>query len=153
MPAVPTTPEGYHTVTAYLTVKGAAAALAFYKESFDATEMFRLDMGPDVIGHAEIKIGDSYVMLSDEFPEMGAISPTTLGGSTSFLMIYTPDCDALMARAVAAGAKVTRAAENQFYGDRSGQIVDPFGHRWGISTHIEDVSAEEMKRRMAAMGG
>ena len=146
-------PAGYHSVTAYITVKDAGAAIAFYKAAFVATELFRMEMGPGVIGHAEIKIGDSHVMLSDEFPDRGVVSPQTLGGSTSHLMIYCDDCDALFARAVAAGAKALRPIENQFYGDRSGQVTDPFGHRWSISTHIEDVSEEEMKRRMAAMGG
>lgn len=150
---VATTPAGYHSVTPYLTIKGVASALEFYKNAFGATEVMRMEMGPGVIGHAEIKIGDSHVMMSDEFPGMGALSPKTLGGSPGFLMIYTPYCDALIAQAVAAGAKVTRAAENQFYGDRSGQIEDPFGHRWGIATHNEDVSDEEIKRRLAAMGG
>ena len=149
---VATTPAGYHSVTPYLTIKGVASALEFYKKAFSAVEVMRMEMGPGVIGHAEIKIGDSHVMMSDEFPDMGALSPQTLGGSPGFLMIYTPDCDALIAQAVAAGAKVTRAAEDQFYGDRSGQIEDPFGHRWGIATHIEDVSDEEIKRRLAAMG-
>ncbi len=153
MNPVSTTPTGYHSVTPYLTIKGAAAAIEFYKKAFGAVEVLRLDMGPEIIGHAEIKIGDSHVMMSDEFPDMGVLSPQTLGGCPGFLMIYTPDCDALIAQAVAAGAKVTRAAENQFYGDRSGQIEDPFGHRWAISTHIEDVAEDEIKRRMAAMGG
>jgi PhnB protein len=153
MTPVATTPVGYSTVTPYLTVKGCAAALEFYKKAFGATELMRLEMGPNLIGHAEIMIGDSHVMMSDEFPDMGMRSPNALGGTASYLMIYTPDCDALIAQAVAAGATVTRAAENQFYGDRSGQIEDPFGHRWAISTHIEDVSPDEIKRRMAAMGG
>ena len=110
-------------------------------------------MGPDVVGHAEIKIGDSHVMMSDEFPDMGMRSPQTIGGSGGYLMIYTADCDAMIAQAVAVGATIVRAAENQFYGDRSGQIEDPFGHRWAIATHMEDVSNDEVKRRMAAMMG
>lgn len=145
-------PAGYHSITAYITVKSSAAAIDFYKAAFAAVEIFRLEMAPGVIGHAEIQIGDSHVMLSDEFPEHGAISPQTLGGSTSHLMIYCEDCDTLYARAVAAGAKVKRPIVNQFYGDRSGQVEDPFGHRWTISTHIEDVTSEEMTRRMTAMG-
>ena len=151
--AVSAIPAGYHSITAYITVKNSAIAIDFYKAAFAATEIFRLEMGPGVIGHAEIKIGDSHVMLSDEFPEYGAISPQTLGGASSHLMIYCEDCDALYARAVAAGAKVKRPIENQFYGDRSGQVEDPFGHRWTISTHIEDVTSDEMKRRMAALEG
>ena len=146
-------PLGYHSITAYLTVKNAAQAIAFYQSAFNAVEVFRLEMGPGVIGHAEIKIGDSHVMLSDEFPEHGAISPQTLGGTTSHLMIYCEDCDAAFARAIAAGATAARAMEDQFYGDRSGQVIDPFGHRWTLATHIEDVDFEEIQRRMAAMGG
>ena len=146
-------PLGYHSITAYLTVKNAAQAIAFYQSAFNAVEVFRLEMGPGVIGHAEIKIGDSHVMLSDEFPEHGAISPQTLGGATSHLMIYCEDCDAAFARAIAAGATAARAMEDQFYGDRSGQVIDPFGHRWTLATHIEDVDFEEIQRRMAAMGG
>jgi PhnB protein len=153
MSKVSTTPSGYHTVTPYLSVKGAAAAIDFYKAAFGATELMRLDMGPGVIGHAEIKIGDSHVMLSDEFPDMGVKGPHTLGGTSSFLMIYTPDCDAFIAHAVSAGAKIVRPVEDQFFGDRSGQIEDPFGHRWSIATHIEDVSVEEIKARMAKMYG
>ncbi|MGL4233417.1 MAG: VOC family protein [Casimicrobium sp.] len=153
MANVPTTPTGYHTVTTYLTVKGAADAIAFYKAAFGAAEVMRLDMGPNLIGHAEVMIGDSHVMLSDEFPEMGVVSPKTLGGTGSSTMIYTEDCDAMIARAVAAGAKVLRAAEDQFYGDRMGQIEDPFGHRWSISTHLEDLSVDEIKERMAKQYG
>jgi PhnB protein len=153
MANVPTTPAGYHTVTPYLTVKGAAQAIEFYKSAFGATEVMRLEMGPGVLGHAEVKIGDSHIMLSDEFPDMGAASPQTLGGASSFLMIYTPDCDALYKQALAAGATSMRAPEDQFYGDRTCQVQDPFGHRWSISTHIEDVSVEESKRRMAALYG
>lgn len=153
MANVTTPPAGYHTVTPYLTVKGAADALAFYKAAFGATEVMRLEMGPNQLGHAEVKIGDSHVMLSDEFPEMGVVGPKTLGGVASTLMIYTEDCDAAIARAVAAGAKVLRAAENQFYGDRMGQIEDPFGHRWSISTHLEDLSVDEIKERMAKLYG
>ncbi len=153
MSNVPTTPAGYHTVTPYLSVKGAAAAIDFYKAAFGATELMRLEMGPGVVGHAEIKIGDSHVMLSDEFPDMGVKGPHTLGGASGFLMLYTPDCDAFIAHAVGAGAKIVRAVEDQFFGDRSGQIEDPFGHRWSIATHIEDVSVEEIKVRMAKMYG
>jgi PhnB protein len=153
MANVTTPPAGYHTVTPYLTVKGAADALAFYKAAFGATEVMRLEMGPNQLGHAEVKIGDSHVMLSDEFPEMGVVGPKTLGGVASTLMIYTEDCDAAIARAVAAGAKVLRAAENQFYGDRMGQIEDPFGHRWSISTHLEELSVDEIKERMAKLYG
>ncbi len=153
MANVSTTPAGYHTVTLYLTVKGAAAAVDFYKAAFGATEVMRLEMGPGMIGHAEVKIGDSHVMLSDEFPDMGVVGPKTLGGTASSATIYTEDCDALITRAVAAGAKVLRPAQNQFYGDRMGQIEDPFGHRWSISTHLEDLSVDEIKARMAKQFG
>ena len=153
MTAVSTTPAGFHSITPYLTIKGAAAAIEFYKKAFAATEVLRLEMGPGVIGHAEIKIGNSHVMLSDEFPDMGMKSPQSIGGTGGYLMIYTDDCDAMIAQAVAAGAKIIRAAENHFYGDRNGQIEDPFGHRWAISTHVEDVSNDEIKRRMDAMMG
>ncbi len=142
-------PSGYHTVNAYLTIKNCAAALEFYKQAFGAVEIMRLDMGPDTIGHAEILIGDTRVMMSDEFPEMGAKSPTTLGGSAGYLMLYTPDCDAAIAKAVAAGATLTRPAQDQFYGDRSGQIEDPFGHRWAIHTMIEELTPDQIKERMA----
>jgi PhnB protein len=153
MSAVSTTPAGYHTITPYLAIKGAAKAIEFYKKAFGATEIMRLEMGPDTLGHAEIKIGDCHVMLSDEFPDMGAVSPHTLGGTPVSLMIYTADCDALYKQALAAGATSLRAPEDQFFGDRTCQVQDPFGHRWHISTHIEDVSVEETKRRMAKLYG
>jgi PhnB protein len=115
--------------------------------------VMRLDMGPDTIAHAEIKIGGCHIMLSDEFPSEGAVSPSTLGGSTSFLMVYVPDVDAAYQQALAAGAQAVKPPEDQFYGDRSCQVKDPFGHRWALSTHIEDVSPQEVERRMAAMSG
>jgi PhnB protein len=146
-------PSGYHTVNAYLTIKGCAAAIEFYKKAFGATEIMRLEMGPDTIGHAEILIGDTRVMMSDEFPDMDAKSPKTLGGSAGYLMIYAPDCDAAITKAVAAGAKLIRPAEDQFYGDRSGQIDDPFGHRWAIHTMIEELTPDEIKARMAKLYG
>ncbi len=149
--AVKPIPEGYHSVTPYLTVKGAAKALEFYKRSFGATEVMRMDGPNGTISHAEIKIGDSHVMLSDEFPEKGMRSPESYGGTPVGIMIYVPDVDGVHGKAVANGAKVEQAPENQFYGDRSSCVVDPFGHRWFISTHVEDVSMEEMEKRMAAM--
>ena len=140
-------PDGYHTATPYLIVNGAAAAIEFYKKAFGATELLRM-AGPDgKIGHAEIKIGNSPIMLADEFPEMGAKSAKTLGGSPMFLMLYVENVDVLAAQAVAAGAKAIRPLQNQFYGDRSGTFEDPFGLWWTISTHVEDVPPEEMKRR------
>ncbi len=142
-------PEGYHSVTPYIVVDGAEDAIRFYVEAFGATEVLRLPMG-NKIGHAEIKIGDSHVMLSDEWPDMDIRGPKSRGGATSSLMIYVEDADAAFARAVAAGATVERPVEDQFYGDRNGAIVDPFGHRWTISTHVEDVPEDEMTRRMEA---
>ena len=140
--------EGYHSVTPYLIVDGAARAIDYYKEALGAVEAVRMD-GPDgKIAHAEIKIGDSFVMLADETPEEGRPSPKTLGGTTVLLMIYVPDVDAMFLKAIAAGGKQLMPVENQFYGDRSGKILDPFGHVWLISTHVEDVSPEEMDRRV-----
>ena len=141
-------PEGYHTVTPYLIIKGAAAALDFYKRAFGAQVMVRMD-DKDRVGHAEIKIGDSVVMLADEYPEMGHKSPATLGDSPVQLLVYVPNVDAAFEQAVKAGAKVKRPVADQFYGDRLGGLVDPFGHLWFLATHTEDVSPEEMKRRMA----
>lgn len=149
--AVAPVPPGYHTVTPYLIVRGAAQAIEFYKQAFGAEEVMRLPMPDGSIAHAEIKIGDSHVMLGEENPAWGNKSPTTLGGTGGGLMIYLPDVDAAFARAVAAGAAVTKPVEDQFYGDRSGSVTDPFGHVWTLSTHVEDVAPEEIQRRMDAM--
>jgi len=147
--AVSPIPAGYHTVTPYLIVSGAARAIEYYKKAFGAEEIMRHG-GPDGrIGHAEIKIGDSRVMLADEFPEMGVKSATSIGGTPVGLCIYVNRADAVFSQAVAAGGKIERPLQDQFYGDRSGTLVDPFGHKWTIATHIEDVPPEEMKRRMA----
>lgn len=143
-------PEGYHSVTPYLTVDDAAKALDFYKAAFGATEIARMDMGGK-IGHAEIRIGDSIVMLSDEWPDMDKLGPKARGGATSSLMVYVPDVDSAFRRAVDAGASSEREPENQFWGDRMGVLKDPFGHNWMLSTHVEDVSEEDMKSRMKAM--
>jgi len=145
-------PEGFHSVTPYLTVDDVDAAIDFYERAFGAVEVFRLPMG-EKVAHAEVRIGDSIVMLADEWPDLDLLGPKSRGGTTSRLMIYVADVDAAFARAVAAGAKAERPVENQFYGDRSGSLVDPSGHRWTLSTHVEDVSAEEMQRRMAAFAG
>jgi PhnB protein len=146
-------PDGYHTVTPYLVVQGAAAAIDFYKQAFGASELFRMN-GPDgKVGHAEIRIGDSPIMLADESPQMGARGPKSIGGSPISIMLYVEDCDAVVQRAVAAGAKLTRPVQDQFYGDRSGGLEDPFGHTWYIATHKEDVPPEEMRRRAAALHG
>ena len=141
-------PDGYHNVTAYLIVKGAAVAIEFYKKVFGATERVRMP-GPDGrVGHAELQIGDSHIMLADEHPEMNIVSPTTLGNSPVHLLLYVNDVDATFNLAVANGAKAIRPVADQFYGDRTGTLDDPFGHKWTIATHKEDVSPEEMKRRM-----
>jgi PhnB protein len=144
-------PTGYAGVTPYLIIRDAARALEFYKKAFGATELMRFPAPGGKIGHAEIKIGDGVVMLADESPEMGHKSPQTLGGTAITLMFYVQDVDAQFAKAVAAGGTVKQALKDQFYGDRSGTITDPFGHIWTIATHKEDVSPEEMQRRMAAM--
>ena len=142
-------PEAYPRVTPYLTVAGAEEAIRFYTEVLGATERMRMP-GPDGrIGHAEIAFGDSIVMLSDEFPEMSVRSPKSLGGTPVTIHVYVEDADAVFAAAVAAGAKELRAVEDQFYGDRSGQFEDPFGHRWNVATHVEDVPPEEMEQRAA----
>src|SRR5437763_8407638 len=143
--AVKPMPDGYHTATIYITVKGAAKALDFYKKAFGAQETMRFEGPGGTIGHADIKIGDSHIMLGDENPQFGAISPATLGGTPAGICLYVKDCDALYNQAVAAGAKVERPLANQFYGDRAGTVVDPFGHKWTIATHVEDVAPEEMK--------
>jgi PhnB protein len=149
MPARPI-PEGYHSVTPYLIVTGAASAIEFYKHAFGAKELMRIPHPDGRVGHAELQIGDSRIMLADEFPEMGARSPMTLGGTPVGIQLYVDDVDAVTRRALAAGAKTLRPVKDQFYGDRSGTLSDPFGHQWTISTHKEDVSLEEMQRRAAA---
>jgi PhnB protein len=146
-------PDGYHTVTPYLIIKGAADAIDFYKRAFGATELFRMDQPDGKIGHAEIKIGDSPIMLADESLEMGHRSPQSLGGSPISILLYVEDVDALFNQAVAAGAKIDRPLEDKFYGDRGGSLTDPFGHIWHIATHKEDVTPEEMEKRMAAAHG
>lgn len=145
-PTVNPIPQGYHTLTPYLYIRGAAAALEFYTRAFGARELFRFPFG-DRIGHAEIQIGDSRLMLADEYPEMGVRSPATIGGNGSSLLIYLKDVDVAFKRAVDAGAKVIRPLKDQFYGDRSGTVQDPFGHQWTLATHVEDISPDEMQRR------
>lgn len=148
--AVKPIPEGYHTVTPYLIVDGAAGALEFYKKAFGATELFRMDAPDGRVAHAEIKIGDSVIMLADEYPEMGFRGPQALGGSASSILLYVDDVDASFKQALAAGGTEMRAVQDQFYGDRSGTLKDPLGHVWTISTHKEDLSPEEIARRQAA---
>ena len=142
-------PAGYHSVTPYLMVRDGARAIAFYGDAFGAQEVMRFDDPSGRIAHAEIKIGDSHVMLADESPEH--VGPQTLGGAGVSLMLYVEDVDATFARAVAAGATIRHPVGDRFYGDRMGTLADPFGHVWSIGTHREDVSVEEMQRRMAAM--
>jgi PhnB protein len=143
-------PDGYHSITPYLVVKGAAKAIDFYKKAFGATERFRMP-GPDGrVGHAELQFGDSVIMLADECPERGALAPQ--GGALPLsLYLYMENVDAVIDRAVSAGAKLKQPVVNQFYGDRSGGVEDPFGHTWYVATHVEDVSPDELQKRMAAM--
>lgn len=143
-------PDGYHSVTPYLAVDGAAEAIDWYVRAFGATELFRMEHGGR-IGHAEIRIGDSPVMLADEHPEMDHIGPKRRGGATASFMIYLDDVDTAFERALGAGASEVRPVADQFYGDRSGTLADPFGHVWTLATHVEDVPEDEMKRRMDAM--
>ena len=155
--AVKPIPEGYHSVTPYLILKGAAAALDFYKKAFGATELFRFPMPDGKIGHAEIKIGDSHVMLADEpqdelHQQMGFKAPKSLNGTSVGIMLYVENVDAVARQAVAAGAKEVRPVLDQFYGDRSGTFLDPFGHVWTIGTHKEDISPDELQRRASQQG-
>jgi PhnB protein len=142
-------PDGFHTLTPYLSVKGAAQAIDFYKRAFGAKERFRMP-GPDgkTLGHAEVVIGDSILMLADEFPQCGNTSPQSLKGTSVSLLIYVEDVDSAFKRAVDAGGKVLMPVENKFYGERSGCLEDPFGHQWTLMTHVEDVPPEEMQKRM-----
>lgn len=140
-------PRGYHTATPYLTVKDAAKAIDFYKAAFGARELCRMASPDGKVGHAEIQIGDSRIMLSDEYPEWGALGPSSIGGTATQLMLYVDDVDAAWERALKAGATVGMALEKQFYGDRCGKVVDPFGHKWMLATRVEEVSPEEMNRR------
>ena len=144
-------PEGYHVITPYLAVAGAARAIDFYKNAFGAKERMRMESGPGKIGHAELEIGDSVVMLADEHPEMEFLGPKTRGGTPVTLHMYVKDVDAVFAQAVKAGATPSRPVKDEFYGDRSGTVVDPFGHVWHLSTHKEDLTDEEIGRRMEAM--
>ena len=147
-------PDDYPRITPYLCVDGAAEAIDFLAEVFGATERMRVPMPDGKIGHAEVAIGDGLIMVSDEYPEMGVIGPKTIGGTAVTLSVYVEDSDATFDKAIAAGATAERPVETHFYGDRGGQFLDPFGHRWNVSTHVEDVSPDEMARRSAeAFGG
>ena len=154
MAKVKTIPDGYPRVTPYLHVDGASAAIEFYSRGFGATERMRMPARGGKVGHAELQIGDSLIMLADEFPDMGVRGPRAIGGTPVTVMVYVEDVDQTFDRAVKAGAKTLRAVQNQFYGDRSGEFEDPFGHRWNVATHVEDVAPDELAKRAAAvMGG
>ena len=142
-------PEGHRTVAPYLAIKNAVGALEFYKTAFGAVETFKLLVPDGRVGHAELRLGDSLIMLSDEFPEFGGKAPESLGGSPVSIHLYVEDVDAFVQRAVAAGARELKPVTNQFYGDRSGTITDPYGHVWTIGSHVEDVSPEEINRRFS----
>ena len=146
-------PDDYPRVIPYLCVDGAAAAIDFLVEVFGATERMRMQMPDGQIGHAEVAIGDGVIMLSDEYPEMDVVGPKSVGGTAVTVMVYVEDADATFAKAVAAGATAERPVETHFYGDRGGQFLDPFGHRWNVSTHVEDVPPDELARRSAEMFG
>ena len=143
-------PDGYHTATPYLIINGASAAIDYYKKAFGAKEIFRMPQPDGKIGHAEIEIGNSRIMLADEVPEMGHKSPKSLGGSPISIMLYVENVDAVVDQAVAAGGKLLRPVADQFYGDRTGGVEDPFGHSWWVATHVEDVPEEELNKRAAA---
>jgi PhnB protein len=147
--AVKPVPEGYHTVTPYLIVKDAAKAIDFYAKGLGAKLQMKMDGPGGKVMHAEVQIGDSIVMLADEFPEMGAKSPQTIGGTPVGICLYVPNVDALFKQAITAGAKEERPVTDQFYGDRSGTLIDPFGHKWTIATHKEDLTPEEIGKRAA----
>lgn len=142
-------PEGYHSITPYLIVKGGSEAIEFYKRAFGATEVMRMPKPDGKIGHAELSIGDSKLMLADEYPERGYRSPLSIGGAGVSLMLYIEKVDEVFKRAIAAGAKELQPVQDQFYGDRSGTLQDPFGHVWTVGMHVEDVPPEEMERRVA----
>jgi PhnB protein len=144
-------PEGYHSVTPYLFVRAAPLAIDFYKNVFGAAEVIRMPGPNGKIMHAELRIGDSIVMLADENPQTGMMSPQTIGGFSTGLHLYVENVDAVIQKALENGAKLLHPIKNQFYGDRSGSLLDPFGHMWSVATHVEDVSPEEMKKRMSAM--
>ena len=151
MSPVKAIPDGHRTVTPYLTIRHGAKALDFYKKAFGATETFKLMMPDGRLGHAEIRLGDSMIMLSDEFPEFGGKAPATLGGTPVSIHLYVEDVDAFFKRALAAGAKERKPVMDQFYGDRSGQLEDPFGHLWWVATHKEDVAPAELQKRVQEM--
>lgn len=151
-PAKQAIPDGMHTLSAHIVCEGASEALAFYRKAFDAQELTRLPRPDGKIMHAAIRIGDSVLMLMDDFPEWGSLGPKALKGTPVTLHLYVKDVDAAMQQAQAAGARITLPAADMFWGDRYGQVVDPFGHRWSIATHKEDLTPEEIQRNMANLG-
>ena len=151
MKKVKPVPDGYHTVTPYLACADAAQAIAFYKKAFGAKELLRIPGPGGKIGHAELRIGDSRVMLADEYRDMDFLGPLSRGGSAVHLHIYMPNADKVVERAVEAGAKVVQPLEDKFYGDRTGSVQDPFGHVWLIATHVEDVPPRELRKRAEKM--
>lgn len=146
-------PDGYHTVTPYLVITNAGKAIDFYKEAFGATEIMRMATPDGKVMHAEIKIGDSPIMLCDECPDWNALSPQTIGGTSVSIMLYVEDVDTIVKRAVAAGAKLLMPVEDQFWGDRMGTVADTFGHKWSVATHTEDVAPDEISKRAKALFG
>lgn len=152
MAEVKAVPAGYEGITPYLICRNAEAAIDFYKRAFGAAELYRIG-SPSMVGHAELKIGNSIIMLADEYPDMGAVGPETIGGTPLSLMMYVEDVDGFTKKAIAEGLEVLRPVENQFYGDRSGQFKDPFGHKWVFATHIEELTPEEIQKRAAAKFG
>jgi PhnB protein len=149
--AVKPIPDGYHTATPYLIIGDAAKAIDFYKSVFGATELMRMDGPGGKVMHAEIRIGNSPIMLADEFPDMGFLGPLSLGGTSTSILLYIEDVDTMFHKALSSGATVVKPLQDQFYGDRSGTVLDPFGHQWTLSTHIEDVPNDELNRRMEEM--
>ena len=143
-------PAGYHSVTPYLSIKGAAHAIEFYKRAFGAREKLRMESGPGKVGHAELRIGDSIVMLADEHAEIDFLGPQSRGGTSVTLHLYVKDCDAVFNRAVEGGAKVTKPLKDEFYGDRIGTVTDPYGHVWHIATHKEDLTSKQIRDRLMA---
>jgi PhnB protein len=149
--AVKPIPDGYHTLTPYLFINGAAKALEYYTQAFGAVESMRVPGPPGKLMHAEMRVGDSAIMLADEFPDMGFRGPQTLGGSTVSILLYVEDVDTVFQRALELGGTQLKPLRDEFYGDRTGTLVDPFGHIWTVATHKEDVAPEEMEKRMQAM--